>query len=188
MGRRKKDNRIYHALRRIMISTIFLFAVAISINLAPNYEKSDLDKKLNLIINNNNITKSLKSEIVIENNMIYLSFDDVQNFFDEYLLLDGNKIITTSNTKTVSIPINGGKMYVNGSYRNSDCNILIKNDKYLIRDNIKDKMGILDLELDINDNEKVDVEIQLVEKKDFIKRLIWYGVKIDFGHESVEVL
>ena len=56
--------------------------------------------------------------------------------------------------------------------------IVINNDKYLIRDNIKDKMGILDLELDINDNEKVDVEIQLVEKKDFIKRLIWYFSKL----------
>ena len=153
MGRRKKDNRIYHALRRIMISTIFLFAVAISINLAPNYEKSDLDKKLNLIINNNNITKSLKSEIVIENNMIYLSFDDVQNFFDEYLLLDGNKIITTSNTKTVSIPINGGKMYVNGSYRNSDCNILIKNDKYYLPLNKLNE--IYNFELQYNEKDKI---------------------------------
>ena len=36
----------------------------------------------------------------------------------------------------------------------------INNDQILVRDTPEDKLGILDLELDINNNEKVDVEIQ----------------------------
>ncbi len=52
--------------------------------------------------------------------------------------------------------------------------IVINDDKELIRERPEDKLGILDLQLDINNKEKVDVEIQLVKKKDFIKRLIWY--------------
>ena len=61
--------------------------------------------------------------------------------------------------------------------------IIINEDKNLLRENIDDKLGILDLELDINNNKKVDVEIQLVEKKDFIKRLIWYFARL-YGKQA----
>lgn len=44
----------------------------------------------------------------------------------------------------------------------------INNDQILVRDNPEDKLGILDLELDINNNEKVDVEIQLIERTNFV--------------------
>ena len=56
--------------------------------------------------------------------------------------------------------------------------ITINEDKTLLREHINDKLGILDLELDINNNKKVDVEIQLVSRKDFDKRLIWYFSKL----------
>lgn len=56
--------------------------------------------------------------------------------------------------------------------------MIINNDKELIRENPDDKLGILDLQLDINDNEKIDVEIQLAKKEDFIKRIIFYLSKI----------
>ena len=52
--------------------------------------------------------------------------------------------------------------------------IIINEDKELLRNNPNDKLGILDLELDINDKEKVDVEVQLIKKDNLIKRLIWY--------------
>ena len=61
--------------------------------------------------------------------------------------------------------------------------IIINEDKNLLRENIDNKLGILDLELDINNNKKVDVEIQLVEKKDFIKRLIWYFARL-YGKQA----
>ena len=50
----------------------------------------------------------------------------------------------------------------------------INNDQILVRDNPEDKLGILDLELDINNNEKVDVEIQLIERTNFAERLFFY--------------
>lgn len=157
MSRKRKDIKIWHALRRFIISIIFLASVVILINLAPNYEKSDLNGKINLIINNNNITKSMKHEIVIENDMIYLSFDDTKNFFDEYLMLDGDKIITTSNTKTVSIPINSGKVYENGSYRSNEYKIIMKDDKYYLP---LDKLSsIYNFELNYNkDNQIITID------------------------------
>ena len=50
----------------------------------------------------------------------------------------------------------------------------INNDQILVRDAPDDKLGILDLELDINNNEKVDVEIQLIERANFAERLLFY--------------
>ena len=41
--------------------------------------------------------------------------------------------------------------------------MIINNEKEITRDKPIDKLGILDLELDINNKEKVDVEVQLLK-------------------------
>ena len=56
--------------------------------------------------------------------------------------------------------------------------LVINGDKELSRENPEDKLGILDLQLDVNDNEKVDVEIQLLRKDNFKNRLIYYMSKL----------
>ena len=56
--------------------------------------------------------------------------------------------------------------------------IKINEDKELFRGNPEDKLGILDLELDINDREKVDVEIQLVDRSNIQERLLYYFSKL----------
>ena len=56
--------------------------------------------------------------------------------------------------------------------------IKINEDKELIRNKPTDKLGILDLELDINDNEKVDVEIQLLKRDNFIERILYYVTRL----------
>ncbi len=132
MSRKLKKEKVWHAIRRLSISIIMLMAVALLIKFAPNYEINHLADRTNLIINNNNITTSLKSDILIENNEIYLSIDDVKNFFDEYLIIEDNKIITTSSTKTVAIPLEGNKIYENGSYTSLDYKIIQKDDKYYV--------------------------------------------------------
>ncbi len=56
--------------------------------------------------------------------------------------------------------------------------IEINEDKELIRSRPNDKLGILDLQLDINNNEKVDVEVQLLNKDNFIRRLLFYLTRL----------
>lgn len=56
--------------------------------------------------------------------------------------------------------------------------IVINNDKELFRENPNEKLGILDLELDINNKEKVDVEIQLIDRHNLEKRLLFYFAKL----------
>ena len=60
--------------------------------------------------------------------------------------------------------------------------IVINQDKELLRERPDDKLGILDLQVDINDNEKIDVEIQLIEKENFADRLLFYFSKM-YGRE-----
>ena len=56
--------------------------------------------------------------------------------------------------------------------------ILINDIKELFREYPEDNLGILDLEVDVDDKEKVDIEIQLVQKEDFIERLLFYFSKL----------
>ena len=101
---------------RIVIVAIILGLMVFAIKIAPNYARDEFADKTNLVINNNNITRNVKSNILIEDNTIYLSTADMQNFFDEYLLVDeeNQMIITTSNTKTVMIPFDETTINVNG--------------------------------------------------------------------------
>ena len=56
--------------------------------------------------------------------------------------------------------------------------IKINNDKELLRDFPEDKLGILDLEAEVNGNEKIDIEVQLVDRKNLAERLLWYFSKL----------
>ncbi len=132
MSRRIEKRKIWHAIRRLSISAFLLCITALLIKFAPNFEINHLKDRTNLVINNNTVTTSLKSDIIIENGDVYLSLDDVKNFLDEYLIIDGNRIITTTNTKTVSIPLEGNKIYENGSYISLDYKIINKDDKYYL--------------------------------------------------------
>ena len=52
--------------------------------------------------------------------------------------------------------------------------IEINNNKELFRERPEDKLGILDLQVDIDDEEKIDVEIQLIDKYNLVDRLLYY--------------
>ena len=56
--------------------------------------------------------------------------------------------------------------------------IEINNDKELLSENLELKSGTLDLQVDVNDNEKVDVEIQLIERENFPERLLFYFTQL----------
>ena len=56
--------------------------------------------------------------------------------------------------------------------------IVINDEKEITRDKPMDKLGILDLELDINNKEKVDVEVQLLKNDEFTNRLMYYWSRL----------
>lgn len=109
----KKKKRIIKIFITI-ISIILIGVIAYNIN---NYIILDKNKNINLVINNKNVTSNLKKEIIIEDDNIYLSKQDLGNFFDKYIYEDteNDNIVTTYYNKIASISLEENKININGS-------------------------------------------------------------------------
>ena len=154
--------RIKHAIRRSCISIAFIVGVIFLINISPNYVKEQRAAGINLIINNNNVTKNLKNSIYEKDGEYYLSTDDFKNFFDEFLIEDTDNIITTSNTKTVKISRFREAMTVNGSNVKVKFKPFSENEKTYL--SIKEMASVYNFEYDANKDKEV-VIISPLNKK-----------------------
>ena len=112
----KKETKFLHLIRRSLIIAIYLLIITFLIKIAPNYVKEVSDDRINLLVNNNNVTKNLKKDIIAKDDEYYLSIADVKNFLDEFLEENGQDIILTSNTKTVKYTKNSNQIDINTSY------------------------------------------------------------------------
>ena len=113
----KKKKRII----KIFISIITIIIIGIIAYNVNNYIILDKNKKINLVINNKNVTLNLKKDIVVDGDNIYLSKQDLGNFFDKYIYEDteNNNIVTTYNNKIASISLDKNKININGSNKNT---------------------------------------------------------------------
>ena len=97
-----------------IVALLVIFIIAMILN---NFIILDNSKTTNLVINNRNVTSNLKNEILIEDDIIYLSESDIANFFDKYIYKDEetNKIITTYDKKIAEIGYDENVININGS-------------------------------------------------------------------------
>lgn len=111
-----------NVIKRVSIVLAILFAIIIILVIAQNFKKENISDKTSLIINNTNVTQRLKHEIKIENDIIYISMDDMENFFDKYIYIEEeiNEIVTTYDDKIASIGFDANKMTVNGSVKKTN--------------------------------------------------------------------
>lgn len=102
---------------RNFFTIIIILILGIIAYKANDYIIWGKNKTINLVINNNNVTSNLKKEIIVENNDIYISKQDLGNFFDKYIYEDtkNNQIITTYDTKIATISLESNEMNINGS-------------------------------------------------------------------------
>ena len=117
MRKNKEEKQKSNILFKIVIIAIFITIVGLITNIAPNYIRNEIKDKINVIINNNDVTKSMKYDIYIEDDVIYMSTKDIANFFDEDIYYDNmyNQIITTSDVKVATLKLQEKEMNVNGS-------------------------------------------------------------------------
>ena len=108
-----------NVLKRVAIVVAVLLVAIFILAKAENFIKVKEYDGISLVINNKNVTERLKHEIKIENNIIYLSMDDIENFFDKYIYIEEetNEIITTYDDKIASIGFDANKMTLNGSVK-----------------------------------------------------------------------
>lgn len=132
------------------IKKAFLLIIAILVIGTILYKANDFiifgkNKNINLVINNRNVTSNLKKEILIEDEEIYISKQDLGNFFDKYIYEDtkNNQIITTYGTKIAAMSLDENKININGSDKETYAQIIEKEDtKYIPIEELRDVYGI----------------------------------------------
>ena len=84
-AQKKEKGKLFYKL--VVVAILMLLAFLI-LKYAPNYVNTEISDNVNLVINNSNVTGDLKKDIIIENGIIYISKEDIQNFFDPYIYYD----------------------------------------------------------------------------------------------------
>lgn len=129
---KKKKNK--SSIYKFIVILIAILGIAFILNIAPNYIRDELKDKVNLVVNNKQITANLKNDILIKDGNIYISEDDIRTFFDNdiYYDKDYDQIVTTSDTKVATLPINSKNIIVNGAKVKIYDTVIIENEKRYI--------------------------------------------------------
>lgn len=135
MSRREKKSVKGNWILKIIVVSIVLLAAIFVIKIAGNYKNNDIVGKVNLIINNSNVTADLKQDVFVdENGVIYIAKEDIENFFDNYIYYDEkyNQIITGSSTKIANMVVGENLATVNSAEVKLKSPVIEKENKYFI--------------------------------------------------------
>ena len=147
----KKKKRII----KTFITILVILLLAIIGYKANDYIILDKNETINLVINNKNVTSNLKKDIFIEDNEIYISKQDLGNFFDKYIYEDtkNNQIVTTYDNKIAAISLEENKININGSNKTTYAQSIEKDDTIYIP--IQELEDIYGIEIKYIENSKV---------------------------------
>ena len=141
--------------KKILFIIIGIIILGIIAYMANDYIVIGKNKTTNLVINNRNVTGNLKKDILIENGEIYISKQDLGNFFDKYIYEDKEteQIITTYNKKIAEIGFDKNVVTINGSEKTTYAHAIKKDDTiYLPISELKD---VYDIEINNIESTKV---------------------------------
>lgn len=146
-------------MKKVIILLLILIVVVFVLIKAENFIKEKTDGKINLIINNNNVTSRLKNEVKIDDGIIYVSMDDMKNFFDKYIYIEEetNEIVTTYDDKIASIGFEANKLTLNGSTKKISAHALKDNE--IIYMPISEMQDVYNIELkNIEDTKVITID------------------------------
>lgn len=155
MEKNKKSKfNLFFKIGAIILLLLLIFC---AYKLAPNYTKNDsyAKNKVNLIINNNNVTKKLKKDLFInEKDVIYMSKEDIKNYFDKYIIYDeeSNQIITTYGEKIGVLPIGQNIIKINDSEVEVISGAIKKDETYYLPISAMAKVYNVDIQYIKNNN------------------------------------
>ena len=142
---KKSTKRNNKKIKKLLYILIVLIAIVIIGLIASDYIIFDSNSKTNLVINNSNVTSNLKHDVIIDDDTVYISKEDISNFFDRFIYIDKdtNHIITTYDKKIASIGFEDNIITINGSNKKIYANAMEKDGTiYLPISEMKDVYGI----------------------------------------------
>lgn len=158
-GKREAEKVKSKIFSKIIVVAIFLGLVFFVLKATPNYVNTEISDKTNLVINNTNVTDVLKNDVIIENGIIYISEDDIQNFFDSHIYYDEkyNQVITTYQSQIASIAVGENAMTNNGKKVNISGTVIERGDvRYIPFSSLK---NIYNVEINyINSSDTITVD------------------------------
>ena len=98
-----------------MKKVLIFFTIIIIIFLVLESNKWANVEQLAVILDNEDIITQMQDEIIIKNDVIYMSLRDVQNYFDEDLYQEDEKIFLSSDKKIAVLELNKNSMEINFS-------------------------------------------------------------------------
>ena len=136
----------------VIIILLIIFVLIIAFFIALNTVKKGDTEKTRVVINNRNVT--LKNEAYIDGNIVYLSKQDIKNFFDQYVYEEGtNQIITTYGEKIAEIRYDSNIVTINGLQKQIDASLKkIEKNTYIPISELKE---VYDIEVEYNEGENI---------------------------------
>ena len=173
-------------LKRIVIIAILLLIVIFVLNKAENYLKEKTANEINLVLNNKNVTANLKHEIIEENGNIYMSMDDIKNYFDKYINIEDeiNEIVTTYDKQIASIGFETNKLTLNGATKKIYAHAIKKDD--VIYMPIVEMKDVYNLETTIVENNVILDSLTRKQVKAYAKSNLSVKWKADFFSKTVD--
>ena len=149
-NKKSKNNKSYKKIAFVIILILLCFIIIKNKPEKNNYQITQI------VLNNENITEKLEKQIIIENEQIYMSYEDIKTFLDNTLYTEEETglIITTSDKKLGVINLEDQTLKINGS------NVEVKN--IIKKENEKNYIAISEL------NNVYNYKIEYIEKNNII--------------------
>ena len=119
---KKKPKIIIKKPKRILIFLAIIIILMLFFIIKNNKIKEKTN--LSIIINNEDVTHILENEIIVKDEVQYVSFEDIKKCLDKNIYLEDDKIILSSDKKIGVLNFENNKIEINGS------NVNIKSKPY----------------------------------------------------------
>lgn len=172
--------------KRVIIVLILLVLCVFILNKAKNYVIGKAENDINLIINNRNVTEDLKHPIVKENEIIYMSMDDIENYFDKYIYIEEeiNEIVTTYDKQIASIGFETNKLTLNGSTKKVQAHAIEKDEVIYLP--ISEMQEVYNVEMAVSDKNITLDSLDRKQVKAYTKSNLSVKWKADFFSKTVD--
>lgn len=176
---------------KIIITLIILAGLAagglFALKVAPNYRNTDITDRNNLVLNFSNVTGRMKHNLIIdENGVVYLSFDDIKNYYDKHIYYDKQykQIVTSTEDKLAVFKLDENKMIVNGIEQSIQGKAFENNQVYYLP--ISDMEDIYNVKITKADNKVIIESLDRKLTTATAKKKITIRSKTTFFSRSIE--
>lgn len=94
---------------------LVIIAIIIIIFIIKNNKKEEVSNKTRIIIQNQECTSQLQNDLIRNEDVIYMSLEDIKNLIDNTIYQEKDLIITSSDKKIATLKIDKDNVKINGS-------------------------------------------------------------------------